>query len=129
VIGWRADGRVATARQVAEVEIVAGEETVVSFTFPTEPVTGVGVDVDLTDLGAEVREVFPGSPAEAAGLEPGDVVVAVDGVDVAEMTEAEYLEAIDGPEGTPVSFRVAHEGDTGEVEQVVDAMRQPFPLE
>ncbi len=34
------------------------------------------------DHGALVREVFPGSPADQAGLLPGDVIVAVDGESV-----------------------------------------------
>ena len=36
--------------------------------------------------GAVVRRVKPGSPAEAAGLSPGDVIVAIDGAAVATMS-------------------------------------------
>ncbi len=44
---------------------------------------GVGLEVLLArGYGARVLEVFPGTPAEEAGIREGDVVVAADGVDV-----------------------------------------------
>lgn len=47
--------------------------------------SGVGIWLRGTSTGArgvEVGSVQPGSPAEAAGVSPGDVVLAVDGTDV-----------------------------------------------
>lgn len=41
-----------------------------------------------SDDGAEVREVFPGTAAEAAGLKPGDVLRAINGVAVKSPAEA-----------------------------------------
>jgi len=43
------------------------------------------VGIKLEQDGQTVALVQPGSPAEAAGILPGDVVVAVDGLPVAEM--------------------------------------------
>ena len=42
----------------------------------------LGRDVDLTGAGALVADVAPASPAAAAALVPGDVIVAVDGTAV-----------------------------------------------
>jgi predicted metalloprotease with PDZ domain len=41
----------------------------------------IGVQLEPTDdgVGARVREVSPGGPAEQAGIRPGDVIVAVNG--------------------------------------------------
>lgn len=39
-------------------------------------------DTARTGFGVLVREVFPGQPAEAAGIETGDVIVAIDGAPV-----------------------------------------------
>ncbi len=41
-------------------------------------------------VGALVREVAPDSPAERAGLRPGDVVVAMDGADIQHPDALEY---------------------------------------
>jgi len=40
--------------------------------------------------GAVVEEVFPGSPAAGAGLQRGDVIVAVDGSEVRDSTDVVY---------------------------------------
>jgi carboxyl-terminal processing protease len=53
-----------------------------------------------------VAEVFPGSPAEQAGLAPGDVIVAVDGQTVDGKTLEQVATLIRGPEGTSVKLDV-----------------------
>lgn len=46
----------------------------------------IGVDLDKDKYPAElvVTHVFAGSPAEAAGIQPGDILYALDGVRIAE---------------------------------------------
>ena len=59
------------------------------------PVIGAVLDVQYTGEGARITEVpiddtppvAPGGPADQAGLEPGDVIVAVDGKPVADSDE------------------------------------------
>ena len=46
-----------------------------------ETAEAFGINVE-NNQGALVQEVFPDSPAEAAGVEPGDVIVKVDGEDI-----------------------------------------------
>jgi predicted aspartyl protease len=46
-------------------------------TFP--PVRGIGVGFEYTDQAWTVSDVFPGTPAELAGLKRGDVVVRLAG--------------------------------------------------
>lgn len=61
----------------------------------TYPVIGVLLDVEYEGEGVQVHAqpvdgrppVTPGGPAEAAGIEPGDVIVAVDGAPVSQPTE------------------------------------------
>ena len=56
--------------------------------------------------GATVAEVLPASPAEAAGVEPGDRVLAVDGRPVATEAEMMLLRTRLRP-GEPVAYRLA----------------------
>ncbi len=42
----------------------------------------LGVALDNLDTGAIVRQVNPGSPAQRAGLEPNDIIIAIGGVQV-----------------------------------------------
>ena len=57
--------------------------------------------------GLQVEKVFKGSPAEAAGIEPGDVIVSVDGHWIAGVSSTKSTELIKGPEGTEVTRRGA----------------------
>jgi putative serine protease PepD len=64
--------------------------------------------------GAEVQTVEPGTPAETAGLRPGDVVVRVDDEPV---TSAESLTGVirQYPSGTEVTLTIARDGERVEV--------------
>lgn len=54
----------------------------------------VGIELDYSDRKApRIVKVIPGSPAEEAGLEAGDVVVSFAGVDYATATEDELRAA------------------------------------
>lgn len=48
--------------------------------YAVAPRTALGVFMDERDNAVFVRSVVPGSPAEQAGLQPGDMIVAIDGI-------------------------------------------------
>ena len=62
-----------------------------------------------TTTGALVNEVQPNSPAEKAGIETGDVVVAVNGKKIEDPRELQMLVAGLSP-GTKVDVKVVREG-------------------
>jgi len=68
--------------------------------------SGVGLSVIEVPKGLRVAQVFPGSPAEAAGIEVGDTIVSVDGKSIAGKSSAEATKLIKGPEGTEVTLGV-----------------------
>jgi carboxyl-terminal processing protease len=68
--------------------------------------SGIGLSVVPAKRGLRVAEVFPGSPAAKAGIEPGDVVVSVNGQSIAGKSSAEATAKIKGPEGTEVAIGV-----------------------
>ncbi len=63
---------------------------------------GVGIRVQLKDGIPFVITPLPGSPAERAGIQPNEFVVAVDGVETEGMTLAEFGELVRGEQGTTV---------------------------
>ena len=73
---------------------------------------GVGITVTLREdgTGADIIQVVKGGPAEAAGLLPGDVIVAVDGVyfDTSDMQDLTLR--IKGVEGTTVDITILRDG-------------------
>ncbi len=66
-----------------------------------------GLGVVLSHETLAIEELRPGSPAESAGLQPGDRFVEVDGQDVDGMDVDDFLSWALGPEGSEVSVVVA----------------------
>ena len=62
--------------------------------------------------GLRVFEVPPDGPAARAGLEAGDVILAIDGTEIVGMTPAQIAERLRGPVGTTVELRVERAGRT-----------------
>ena len=73
---------------------------------------GVGLQVDVRDGWIVVVQARPGTPAEQAGLEAGDRLVAADGRAMRGWTVAEAREALRGPEGSVLALEVEHPGGT-----------------
>ncbi len=76
-------------------------------------------------VGFELRKVWPGSPAEAAGLKSGDVVIAADGKPVASREDWDTALAAVSP-GRTVSLGVRRAA--GERTVVVTAARAPSDI-
>jgi carboxyl-terminal processing protease len=68
--------------------------------------SGIGLSVATDKRGLRVEQVFPGSPAAAAGIGTGEVVVAVEGESIAGQSSDEATNKIKGPEGTKVTIEV-----------------------
>jgi carboxyl-terminal processing protease len=67
---------------------------------------GVGAVLDEEDGRMLVVRVLDDSPAEGAGMIPGDEIVKVDGVGVSGLTVDEVVAKVRGPEGTPVALEL-----------------------
>jgi putative serine protease PepD len=94
------------ARRAAEA-ILAGETV-------AYPYLGVRL-ADAASGGAEVAAVQPGGPADDAGVEDGDVVVAVDGQEVGAADDLATAIASRAP-GDEVTLTVERDGETVEIE-------------
>ena len=72
--------------------------------------TGVGLSVDQVKRGLKVVEAFKGSPAQKAGIGPGDLIVSVNGASIAGQSSDLSTAKIKGAEGTSVTLGVVPAG-------------------
>ncbi len=72
---------------------------------------GIGAWVDTTTDYVTIIAPMEGSPAEAAGLQPGDQVLAVDGMDMTGVDGDVVISYILGPEGSTVVLTLEREGN------------------
>lgn len=77
---------------------------------------GIGVEVELRDEQLVIVSPIEGSPAEAAGLRAGDVVVAVNGQAVADFEDPfAAMALVRGKAGTPVVLTFERDGERRDV--------------
>ncbi len=67
---------------------------------------GVGLIISKIDRGVEVVSPIDGTPAYRAGVNAGDLIVAVDGESVVEKTMDEVLAVLRGDPGTTVTMTI-----------------------
>ncbi len=79
--------------------------------FRPDGIAGIGAMVNADEAGGViVAAVMPDGPAERAGVEPGDRIIAVDGVAIEGMELADIVRRIRGREGNPVTLTLRREG-------------------
>lgn len=71
---------------------------------------GIGVGVVQKDEGIVIRSVFRDGPADAAGVEVGDIITEVDGKKPADIDEA--IDMIGGNAGTGIKLTVSRDGES-----------------
>ena len=86
---------------------------------------GVGMSIIPIDNKVEVLSPFPGSPADRAGIKPGDIIVKVDDKPTASLSSAQVADLLKGPRGTVVTITLSREGAPKPV--VVNVMRDQIP--
>ncbi len=91
-------------------------------------VEGIGAFVQPTEEGFfEIVRPIPGQPAEIAGLLPGDLVIAVDGESVEDVSFDEVIMMVRGPQGTEVTLTIAREGELEPLEFTITRVRYEVP--
>ena len=84
---------------------------------------GIGAYVDLKGEYLTIVSPIAGSPAELAGLHPGDKVIAIDGEDMTGIPPEEVRLKVLGQEGTKVTLTVTREGESEPLQFVITRAR------
>jgi len=71
-----------------------------------EEIDGIGIDVEKRKTHLVIISPIEGSPAAKAGIEPGDVIRRVDGVDVGSLEFDDAVSRMQGPPGSEVTLVV-----------------------
>lgn len=88
-------------------------------------VTGIGAQVEFVDEVLVIVSPIVGSPAEAAGLKPGDKVIKVNGEDLAGLSFLEAVEKVRGPQGSLAKLTINRDGAVFDVEVKRDVIKVP----
>jgi putative serine protease PepD len=75
------------------------------------PIIGVQLDMNFAGPGGEVAEVTPGSPADTAGLQEGDVITKVEGNLISDSTALIVAIRANAP-GDQIELTVLRNGQT-----------------
>lgn len=67
---------------------------------------GVGMEIDVKNNSLVVVAPLKGSPAEAAGIKTGDVILKISGTSTTDMTVEKAITLIRGPKGTNVKLSI-----------------------
>ncbi|HID91730.1 TPA: S41 family peptidase, partial [Candidatus Peregrinibacteria bacterium] len=74
---------------------------------------GLGVAIQpATNGGLVITEIFKGSPASVSNLQEGDVIIAIDGVDILDLSVSDIVDKIKGEVGTSSVLRIERNGKT-----------------
>lgn len=87
-------------------------------------IEGIGAYIAADDDGAiTIIAPIKDSPAERAGIKPGDIVIKVDGTDITEMILYEAVNLIKGPRGTTVKLTIKRNGLIKTIEVTRDVVK------
>jgi carboxyl-terminal processing protease len=84
---------------------------------------GIGAEIENVNGDIRIVSPFEGSPAEAAGLQPGDILRQADGVSLTGLDAAAAAALVRGPAGSSVQLTIERAGNIFEVTVVRDVIR------
>jgi carboxyl-terminal processing protease len=108
---------------------VGGRAIGIGVTVQMQPILATGGPADCQKAGngceLAIIEPFPGSPAESAGIKPGDVIAAVDGKPIDGLTLDAIIASIKGDAGTAVTLTIQRESARIDVRIVRNTFNLP----
>ncbi len=84
---------------------------------------GIGAEVEGVDGDITIVSPIDGSPAEAVGLQPGDILQEANGVVLTGMDVSEAAALVRGPAGTTVTLLIVRDGESFTVDITRDVIK------
>jgi carboxyl-terminal processing protease len=89
---------------------------------------GVGMEVGIRDGILSVISPLKGTPADKAGLMPGDKIIQIDELPTYDLTLNEAVDNIRGPGGTTVTLTIVREGEDESLEVPIVRTKIDIPV-
>src|SRR5918912_1275792 len=80
---------------------------------------GIGAEISTQGDRPVIVAPMDGSPAQRAGIRPGDVILAVEGEDTAKMPLEQLILKVRGPTGQSVRLSIQHQGEDAPTELTI----------
>jgi carboxyl-terminal processing protease len=88
--------------------------------------SGVGMEVGMNkDKIITVIAPLKGTPADKAGMLPGDLILSINGKSTDSLSTEAAIKMIRGPKGTKVVFTIFRDGKTKEISVIRDTIQVP----
>jgi carboxyl-terminal processing protease len=88
---------------------------------------GIGASITVRRQRPTIVYTIPRSPARAAGLKAGDVIIEVDGQDVQGLSLEQLVQRVRGPAGSEVRLKVLHGDPAKPVEFTIKRAKVDVP--
>ncbi|MCA9921302.1 MAG: S41 family peptidase [Anaerolineales bacterium] len=111
------DGMVNALGDTGHSRFLSPEMVKAQHEYNTGTFEGIGAYVESRDAATVIVSPIDNSPAQAEGLLPGDVIVAIDGEDVTTLPLNEVVQRVLGPAGSEVTLTIFTPA-TGEMRDV-----------
>ncbi|MCA9927787.1 MAG: S41 family peptidase [Anaerolineales bacterium] len=111
------DGMVNALGDTGHSRFLSPEMVKAQHEYNTGTFEGIGAYVESRDAATVIVSPIDNSPAQAAGLLPSDVIVAIDGEDVTTLPLNEVVQRVLGPAGSEVTLTIFTPA-TGEMRDV-----------
>jgi carboxyl-terminal processing protease len=80
---------------------------------------GIGAEISVQNERPVIVAPMDGTPAQRAGIRPGDVLLAVEGEDTARLPLEQVILRVRGPQGTPVRLTIQRAGEDEPVDLTI----------
>jgi carboxyl-terminal processing protease len=72
---------------------------------------GIGIEVSMADNAVKVISPIDDTPADRAGIEPGDLIIKIDKTLVKGLSQSEAIDLMRGPKGSEVVLTIIRESE------------------
>jgi carboxyl-terminal processing protease len=86
---------------------------------------GIGLQIGIKDKQLTAISPIKGTPADKAGIRPGDKILLIDEKPTSNLSASEAADIIRGPKGTKVVLTILREGENFDVEIIRDVINVP----